>query len=300
MADGGERPLDPHGRLTGGVGVLERAGAGAAPAGGFVRRMVSRGAPHRDPSPPRRVVAALPAASLALLRSRLPRTEVLSLDAHRVGEPAVACLVDPGFLEEHAPAGGWLESVPRDLPLVIWAGVSPRGVRGVAAAAALRPVRILVDGVDDVASMLEGLLASMPRLAHAHRLQEALKARLERVPAPIRGACLRAIEVPESFFDATDLARAALMSRRHLDRILAHCGFAPGKAVVVGSRVWLAHCRIATEGRSVPEAARSLGYADMKALLRHVRAVTGEGAAGFRQLPAERCMDRVIHHIAPT
>lgn len=246
-----------------------------------------------------RLVAALPAAAKALLRARLPRVQLVPLEEHRSNEPAIACLVDPAFLEDAYPGGRWTASIPQGLPLVVWADISPRGAQAVLASAALHPVRILIEGVDDVPAALPALLSAMPRLAHVHRLEEALRPRLERVPAPIRTACARVIEGPESFFDATDLARAAQLSRRHLDRVLANCGFAPGKAIVVGARVWRAHHEIVGEGRSVPDAAQALGYADAKALLRHIRAVTGDGAAAFRTLAAEGCMERVVRHIQP-
>jgi hypothetical protein len=47
------------------------------------------------------------------------------------------------------------------------------------------------------------------------------------------------------------------------------------------------------------QAPRIGGCADMKARLRHGEAVTREGAPGFRQLPGERCMARVVHHVTP-
>ncbi len=286
--------------MSGGGGLLMEGG-GKNVAAGLGRGQAGRHASEHgrpDRPLPRRVVAALPAASHDLLRSRFPRVEVVALEAHRPGEPAAACLVDPGFLEDTAPGGHWVASIPQGLPVVVWADLSPRGMRGVLAAAPLRPIRLLIEGVDDVASALEAMLGNMPRLAHVSRLHEALRAHFERVPLPIRAACARAIDRPESFFDAADLARAARMSRRHVDRILMNCGFAPAKTIVVGARIWLAHLGIATERRSVPEAARKLGYADPKALLRHIRVVSGEGARGFRQLAPAACLERVVGHMA--
>lgn len=286
--------------MTAGVALLVDDSARRPPGQG-PGRPAARGAPGPSADLPgtSRVVTALPASSRALLRARMPRVEMIPLEEHRAGESAVACLVDPAFLEEAAPGGAWIGAIPEGLPLVVWADLSPRGMEGVLAAEPLRPVRLLIDGVDDVPGTLARLLPTIPRLVHGHRLEEALRPRLEQAPAPIRAACARVIERPESFFDATDLARAAQMSRRHLDRILARCGFAPGKAMVVGARVWRAHHGIVTEGRSVPNAAQALGYADSKALLRHIRVVTGEGAAGFRGLEATQCMERVIGHLEP-
>lgn len=292
MGDTGEgRTSDRGHALTSGRGVAvlpggERSrgpGASARPAS----RELARGRrelPVRGP-----VVAGLPPERMTLLRRRFPQLSVRPFTPDAMQDPpAAAVLLDPVYLEERSP--GWLDWAFPAAPVILWTEHTPRGMRAMARSTRLHPVRLLIDGLEDVPDSLESALTSAPRLAHVQRLVEALRVPLEETPTAMRAACLRAIEQPESMFDAEDLARAAHLSRRHLDRLLRKLGIAPAKAVVIGARTWLAHLRVVGEGHSVADAAELLGYLDGKGLVRHVRAVTGAGAPAFRRMGADECL----------
>jgi len=81
------------------------------------------------------------------------------------------------------------------------------------------------------------------------------------------------IRKPEQFFDAGDVARQAGLSRRHLDRVLTAADLAPAKNWIVGARAWHAVHLLASGRCSVESVAARLGYADRKALRRHLDAV---------------------------
>jgi transcriptional regulator GlxA family with amidase domain len=78
---------------------------------------------------------------------------------------------------------------------------------------------------------------------------------------------------PEQFFDASDVATRAGLSRRHLDRLLTAADLAPAKHWIVGARAWHAAFLIGCGNLSAEDTASRLGYADSKGLRRHLGAV---------------------------
>lgn len=70
--------------------------------------------------------------------------------------------------------------------------------------------------------------------------------------------------------------------------------------MVIAARVWAAHLRLVGEGRTTAEAAALLGYADVKTMTRHIRAVTAMGPAAFRYLAAEECREQVVRFLRRT
>lgn len=111
------------------------------------------------------------------------------------------------------------------------------------------------------------------RLAHANRLRAALRDALQSLVPTVRTTLDIVLRRPEQFFDATDVALRAGVSRRHLDRVLRLADLAPAKNWVVGARAWHAVFFLVYGQCSVEETAERLGYADRKALRRHLTTV---------------------------
>jgi AraC-like DNA-binding protein len=244
------------------------------------------------------VLVGLPPRDTERVRAALPGVNVVSLDQPLSRAVLCACLcgvVDPAFLADAHPTLRWAELLGNlQLSCIFLTDASPAAFRSALSASHVTPYRLLLRGVDDDSPALAAAIAQAPPFAHAQQLLTALGSRVAGLSGPLRAACERLIFRPERFFDASDLARAALLSRRHLDRTLREHGLGTAKPLVIGARVWQAHRLIGVEGHSIRRAAALLGYSDGKSLARHVRAVLRDEAGCVREACAG---ERVLHAI---
>ena len=111
------------------------------------------------------------------------------------------------------------------------------------------------------------------RQAHVSLLRSAVRDALQPLVPAVRATLDMVLRRPEQFFDASDVALRADVSRRHLDRVLRAVHLAPAKNWVVGARAWHAAFLLVCGRCSAEETASRLGYADSKALRRHLAAV---------------------------
>lgn len=249
------------------------------------------------------VLVGLPPADVERVRAALRGVDVVPLEQRLSDAARAQCLcgiVDPAFLAEVDPSSRWVE-LPgkRQIPWVFLTDASPKGFRSALSASHVTPFRLLLRGVDDDPASLVAAVTDAPPFAHAQQLRKALGDRLASLSGPLRAACERLIFRPQEFFDASDFAREALLSRRHLDRTLREHGLGTAKLFVIGARVWQSYRLIATEGQSIRRAAALLGYADGKSLARHVRAVLRQEASLMRDAGArERVLEAVVRFIA--
>ncbi|HEX7979125.1 MAG TPA: AraC family transcriptional regulator, partial [Gemmatimonadaceae bacterium] len=146
-------------------------------------------------------------------------------------------------------------------------------LRSVVAASDVSPVRLVLFDVDDDPTTFREVIDLAPRQAHTNRLRLAMKEALQPLVPSIRTALDMVLRRPEAFFDASDVATRAGLSRRHLDRLLTAANLAPAKNWIVGARAWHAAHLLVRAGLSAETAAAQLGYADSKALRRHLAAV---------------------------
>lgn len=236
------------------------------------------------------ILVGLPPADAARVRSLSRELTYMSLD-DRLSESAriqVMCaIIDPAWVAEGQPHGEWQGRIRElDVPCIFLTDSSPHGFRTALGAADVTPYRLLLRGVDDDTPSLFAAIAEARPFAHAERLLAAIAPSLAGLSGPVRSACERLVYRPERFFDAADLARASLLSRRHLDRTLHEQGLGTAKQLVIGARVWQAYRLMTAEPCSARGVAARLGYTDGKSLLRHVRAVLGERQMLFRECDA--------------
>ena len=111
------------------------------------------------------------------------------------------------------------------------------------------------------------------RQAHANRLRQAMRDVLKPLILCVRTTLDTVLRRPEQFFDASDVALHAGLSRRHLDRVLTAADLAPAKNWVIGARAWHAAYLLVCGQLSAEATASRLGYADSKGLRRHLATV---------------------------
>ena len=191
-------------------------------------------------------------------------------------EPLDLLIVDPCRLTPRPDDAAMVRDLSSaGVPCVFYTESSPRALRSVVGVADVSAVRLVLFGIDDDPAAFGGLLHLAPRRSHAQRLVNALAGGLEPLVPVARVALITVLRRPDRFFDAGDVARAAGLSRRPLDRLLARASLAPARNWVVGARVWHALFLIVRERCIVEAAASRLGYADSKGLRRHLDAVWG-------------------------
>jgi AraC-like DNA-binding protein len=159
------------------------------------------------------------------------------------------------------------------VPCIYYTESSQLALRSVVAASDVTPVRLVLFDVDDDPITFHEVIGLAPRHAHASRLRTALKSALQPLLPSVRTTLDTILRRPEQFFDASDVALRAGLSRRHLDRLLTAADLAPAKNWVVGARAWHAAYLLVCGRLSVEATASRLGYADAKALRRHLAAV---------------------------
>ena len=163
--------------------------------------------------------------------------------------------------------------VEAHVPCVYYTASNQRALRSVVAASDVSPVRLILFDVDDDPTTFREVMSLAPRHAHTNRLRLAMKTALQPLLPSVRVTLDTVIRRPEQFFDAGDVALRAGLSRRHLDRLLTAADLAPVKNWVIGGRAWHAVHLLARGRCSVAATSSRLGYADSKALRRHLTAV---------------------------
>ena len=121
--------------------------------------------------------------------------------------------------------------------VVFYTSFSAESMRAVAFAAVLHPVELWITGVDDRA----GEFARRVQRLAAHDLVDEVLTRLlsagEALRPPVRAALIALFAAPERFFDADDVARVAMTSRRNLDRYLAEYGLGTARRLIVAAKI---------------------------------------------------------------
>jgi AraC-like DNA-binding protein len=134
---------------------------------------------------------------------------------------------------------------------------------------------VVLRNFDDEPRRFRDLLERQPAYAMSDAVLASLARPLATVPAELARAIERLFRVPQQFKDVKDLADAAAMQRRSLDRWLERAGLASARMLVLGARLLRAYFYMQDPGRSLDEVVERLGYGSSRLFARQVRAATG-------------------------
>ena len=161
------------------------------------------------------------------------------------------------------------------LPVVLYASLTPESLKATVELAKYGVQHVVLRGFDDEPGRLRELLS---RLA-AYRLSESvvrgLTPYLADAPPLLARAIARLFESPHRFHSVEDLARAAGMTRRNLDRRLERCGLASARMLILGARLVRAFYYMRDPGFMLEDITKKLGYTSPRLFARQVRAATG-------------------------
>jgi transcriptional regulator GlxA family with amidase domain len=142
---------------------------------------------------------------------------------------------------------------------------------------------VVLRNFDDEPRRFRDLLERQPAYAMSDAVLASLARPLGMVPAELARAVERLFRVPQQFKDVNDLAKAAAMNRRALDRWLERAGVASARMLVLGARLLRAYFYMQDPGRSLDEVVERLGYGSARLFARQVRAATGLTPTALRQ-----------------
>lgn len=149
------------------------------------------------------------------------------------------------------------------LPMIGYCWVEAHASRHLMTAARAGVSALALRGVDDVGVMLEHVLVEAESDCVSDQVGRALAG---RVPALVREAVDYCIRHARDLPDVAQLAAALHLPRRTLGHRLLRAGVPGAAALISWSRLFLAAELLVDDGRSVEQAALTLGFASGSAL----------------------------------
>lgn len=161
------------------------------------------------------------------------------------------------------------------LPVVVYTLLTPELLRATVELARIGVQHVILRGFDDEPRRIRELVERLP----AHRLSDivlqGLATRLDSGPPLLRRAIKRMFDAPHAFRNVEDLACAAGMTRRNLDRWLGRLGLASARMLILAARLTRAVHYMRDSGYLLDDITKKLGYASPRLFARQVRAATG-------------------------
>ncbi len=161
------------------------------------------------------------------------------------------------------------------LPVVVYTTLTPEALQGVVELAKHGVQHVAIRGFDDEPRRFRALLERLPAYALSDRLLEALGESLREAPPALLRAVERLVRAPQGFHDVGDLAAAAGMTRRSVDRWLDRAGVASAKLLVVSARMLRAYHYMRDPGYRLEDVAAKLDYPTARLFARQMRLATG-------------------------
>ena len=255
------------------------------------------------------VVARLSDYLLAQLRAALAREHTLHAvpnwgELYGVfrGSPVDVAVLEPAPVgpDELAPLLRLLASHPA-VPVIVYTSVSPAAMRVTLELAQRGVHHVVFRGIDDAPSRFRALMQDLADSTWRSALFPWVAERVAHVPAPLERAVRELFNAPGQFADVTDLARAAGLTRRTVERWLTRVGIASPKLLVVSARVERAHYIMRSTNLDVSAVARRVGYASPRLFARQVALVTGWPPTAFRYtVTADDLVRRLVAALSPT
>jgi AraC-like DNA-binding protein len=168
-------------------------------------------------------------------------------------------------------------------PVVIYTSITAPAMQATVELARRSGVRhVIFRGVDDAPSRLRALLLEIAGDPWHSALLPWVVSRVARTPGGVERAVGQLFRAPQQFHDVADLARAAGMTRRTVERWLTRAGIASAKRLVVSARVERGHHLLRESRADVGEVARRLGYPSARLFARQVHLAIGRPPSMLR------------------
>lgn len=169
------------------------------------------------------------------------------------------------------------------LPVLMYSSLSAETVHVTAELAPLGLQHVVLRTFDDDALRLRELLERMVVYGVADELLMRLSSRLAEGPVVLGRAVERLFREPQHFGSVNDLAAAADLTRRSLDRWLERQGVASARVLIAVARLARAYHYLRDPGYMAEDVARKMGYASPRLFASQTREATGLNPSVLRQ-----------------
>jgi AraC-like DNA-binding protein len=185
------------------------------------------------------------------------------------------------------------------VPVVLYLmALTPDALQSTLALARHGVSNVVLRGFDDEPKRLVQLLESVPSYGLSDSLLRAIAPRFDDAPALLRGTMKQLFTAPHVFRSVSDLALAAGMTRRNLDRWLESHDLASARMLLLGARIARAVYYMQDPGCLLDDVSRKLGYDSPRLFARQVRAATGVMPSVLREtMEPEKFMERLAERL---
>jgi AraC-like DNA-binding protein len=208
-------------------------------------------------------------------------------------------IVDPCAGGDHLAANrlGMLErasTIATGVPVVGYLSVTVAGMRAVHSLARFGASDFVIRGVDDSADALTGAVHRAFFASTARRVVSVAGARFAILPGGVARALELAFRHPQCVRSVGDLAKAARITRRSLDRWLARAGLSSARLLLSCARANAAFHLLADGSVRAAEAASLVGYTSTRSLTRELSAIAGRPASAIPARLSREAFDAAL------
>ncbi len=170
--------------------------------------------------------------------------------------------------------------------VLVYTNITAESTRAMLSLGELGVRHCVLRGFDDEPTRFRDRLETLRATGIEERILGALRVALVAGDAPpaLVGAVELLFRRPTRFRSATDIAVAAEMPRRNVNRWLERLGLAPARTLVLAARVLRGYQYAQNPALSMSNVALRLGYADPRIFAAHVRQMSGRRFAAWRRI----------------
>lgn len=179
------------------------------------------------------------------------------------------------------------------VPILLYTVLTPESLRATVDLARSGARHVVLRGFDDEPRHLRELLERFPTSRLSDFVLRSLEPQLSQAPPALGRAVAQMFDRPHRFHHAADLALAAGMTRRSLDRWLDRAGIAPARTLLVGARLTRALHYLREPGYLLDDVTRKLGGPSGRIFARQVRQATGLTPSALRRIDPESLLPQL-------
>jgi AraC-like DNA-binding protein len=193
-----------------------------------------------------------------------------------------------------------VRSLRADFPSVgvlIYTGISAESTRAMLALGEYGVRHCVLRGFDDEPGRFRERIELLRAVGLEDRVLGTVRVALEsgQVPAALISAVEELFHTPRRFRTAEDVAKAAGMPRRGVNRWLERAGLAPARTLVMAARVLRGYQYAQNPALAASDIALRLGYPDPRVFASHVRLLTGRRVSTWRtSVSPDQCVSILV------
>ena len=200
----------------------------------------------------------------------------------------------PVTTDDLAPFLSLLRTHPA-VPVIVYTSITPAAMRVTVELAQRGVHRVVFRGIDDAPTSIRAIMQDLSDAGWRSALWPWVAARLARGPGGLERAVGELFQAPHRFADVNDLAAAAGLTRRTLERWLTRLGVSSAKLLLVSARVERAHSLMRSSSADIATVAQRLGYHSPRLFARQVLLATGSPPTALRRgLTSDELTSRLV------